>query len=110
MKGKLILWSIKQVLTDGYQKYLVTEFVLSFPTLVRPLMRRLQNVNTVDVIFPAWPVLLYTNPTLGKYLLEGLFRYQASGLYPNKWSVHDLGKAHNLLRFKVYVNKFYVRF
>ncbi|KAJ6628763.1 hypothetical protein B0H10DRAFT_2209222 [Mycena sp. CBHHK59/15] len=49
------------------------------------------NVNTVDVIFPAWPIFLYTNPALGKYLLEGLFRYQASGQYPNKWSVHDLG-------------------
>ncbi|KAG6830824.1 hypothetical protein H0H92_014476 [Tricholoma furcatifolium] len=44
------------------------------------------NVNTVDVIFPAWPILLYLNPDLGKYLLEGLFRYQATGLYPNKWS------------------------
>ncbi|KAJ7590784.1 hypothetical protein C8J56DRAFT_933888 [Mycena floridula] len=38
----------------------------------------------VDVIFPAWPIFLYTNPLLGKYLLEGLFRYQATGQYPNK--------------------------
>ncbi|KAG6833882.1 hypothetical protein H0H87_007893 [Tephrocybe sp. NHM501043] len=52
------------------------------------------NINTVDVIFPAWPVLMYLNPALGKYLLEGLFRYQASGLYPNKWSVHDLGSSY----------------
>ncbi|KAF7352677.1 DUF1793-domain-containing protein [Mycena venus] len=52
------------------------------------------NVNTVDVIFPAWPIFLYTNPNLGKYLLEGLFRYQASGQYPNKWSVHDLGASY----------------
>ncbi|KAL0949421.1 hypothetical protein HGRIS_009482 [Hohenbuehelia grisea] len=51
------------------------------------------NTNTVDVIFPAWPVLLYTNPALGKFLLAGLFEYQATGQYPNKWSVHDLG-AH----------------
>ncbi|KAI0770848.1 DUF1793-domain-containing protein [Irpex lacteus] len=51
------------------------------------------NVNTVDVIFPSWPILLYTNPTLGKYLLLPLFEYQASGQYPNKWSVHDMG-AH----------------
>ncbi|KAJ7129315.1 DUF1793-domain-containing protein [Mycena epipterygia] len=29
------------------------------------------NVNTVDVIFPAWPIFLYTNPALGKFLLEG---------------------------------------
>ncbi|KAJ7044481.1 DUF1793-domain-containing protein [Mycena alexandri] len=52
------------------------------------------NVNTVDVIFPAWSIFLYTNPALGKYLLEGLFRYQATGLYPNPWSTHDLGASY----------------
>lgn len=52
------------------------------------------NVNTVDVIFPAWPVLLYTNPVLGKHLLEVLFRYQATGQYPNAWSVHDIGSSY----------------
>ncbi|KAJ7781099.1 hypothetical protein B0H16DRAFT_1710344 [Mycena metata] len=52
------------------------------------------NVNTVDVIFPAWSIFLYANPALGKYLLEGLFRYQATGLYPNAWSVHDLGASY----------------
>ncbi|KAK7695932.1 hypothetical protein QCA50_000571 [Cerrena zonata] len=49
------------------------------------------NVNTVDVIFPSWPLFLYTNPTLGKQLLLPLFEYQATGQYPNKWSVHDMG-------------------
>ncbi|KAJ6539468.1 hypothetical protein B0H19DRAFT_960516 [Mycena capillaripes] len=49
------------------------------------------NVNTVDVIFPAYPLLLYLNPLLAKYLLAGLFEYQATGQYPNKFSVHDLG-------------------
>ncbi|PVF95783.1 DUF1793-domain-containing protein [Serendipita vermifera] len=52
------------------------------------------NMNTVDVIFPAWPLYLYTNPALGKYLLEPLFRYQATGQYPNKFSVHDLGASY----------------
>ncbi|KAJ7583013.1 hypothetical protein C8J56DRAFT_1056024 [Mycena floridula] len=51
------------------------------------------NMNTVDVIFPASPIFLYLFPKLGQYLLEPLFRYQASGQYPNKWSVHDMG-AH----------------
>ncbi|KAJ7924394.1 hypothetical protein B0H13DRAFT_1192380 [Mycena leptocephala] len=51
------------------------------------------NTNTIDVIFPASPIFLYLNPQLGHYLLEPLYRYQASGLYPNKWSVHDMG-AH----------------
>lgn len=45
----------------------------------------------MDVIFPTWPILLYTNPVFGSYLLEGLFRYQATGQYPHRWSMHDLG-------------------
>ncbi|KAJ7179016.1 DUF1793-domain-containing protein [Mycena filopes] len=49
------------------------------------------NLNTVDVIFPAYPLLLYVNPLLAKYLLAGLFEYQATGQYPNKFSAHDLG-------------------
>jgi len=50
-------------------------------------------MNTVDVIFPAWPAILYFNPAIGKYLLDALFQYQASGQYPNKYAIHDLGKA-----------------
>ncbi|KAH7106819.1 DUF1793-domain-containing protein [Auriculariales sp. MPI-PUGE-AT-0066] len=49
------------------------------------------NMNTVDVVFPTWPALLWGNPVLGKLLLEPLFAYQASGQYPNPWAVHDMG-------------------
>lgn len=52
------------------------------------------NVNTVDVIFPAHPVLLYTNPTLLKLLLDPLFEIQENGLYPNRWSMHDIGSSY----------------
>ncbi|QRV90571.1 hypothetical protein RhiJN_18589 [Ceratobasidium sp. AG-Ba] len=52
------------------------------------------NVNTVDVIFPAWPLFLYLNPDMGRRLLEPLFQYQQTGLYPNKWSVHDIGSNY----------------
>lgn len=52
------------------------------------------NVNTVDVIFPSWPLFLYTNPALGKLLLLPLFKYQQTGQYPNKWSVHDMGASY----------------
>ncbi|KIM20840.1 hypothetical protein M408DRAFT_119277 [Serendipita vermifera MAFF 305830] len=51
------------------------------------------NTNTVDVIFPAWPLYLYTNPTIGKNLLLPALQYQVTGQYPNKWSIHDMG-AH----------------
>lgn len=51
------------------------------------------NCQTVDVIFPAFPFFLYTNPRWGAYLLEPLIEHQLSGQYPNKYSMHDLG-AH----------------
>jgi len=51
------------------------------------------NTQTVDVIFPAWPFFLYTQPKWGAYLLEPLLEHQLSGQYPNKYSMHDLG-AH----------------
>ncbi|KAG2056314.1 DUF1793-domain-containing protein [Suillus hirtellus] len=52
------------------------------------------NVNTVDVMMPAWPIFLYTNPQIAKYLLLGLLEYQATGQYPNAWAAHDLGKSY----------------
>ncbi|EPS94710.1 hypothetical protein FOMPIDRAFT_1054860 [Fomitopsis schrenkii] len=52
------------------------------------------NVNTVDVIFPAWSIFLYTNPAIGKYLLLPLLEYQASGQYPNGWACHDMGSSY----------------
>ncbi|KAH7101372.1 DUF1793-domain-containing protein [Auriculariales sp. MPI-PUGE-AT-0066] len=51
------------------------------------------NMNTADVIYPAWPILLWMSPEYGRHLLEPLLQYQASGLYPNKWALHDMG-AH----------------
>ncbi|KAJ3515450.1 hypothetical protein NLJ89_g1756 [Agrocybe chaxingu] len=64
---------------------------LRYLTLCQSEISSNGNMNTVDVIFPAWPLFLYTNPAIGKYLLEASFRYQATGQYPNKFSIHDLG-------------------
>ncbi len=49
------------------------------------------NAQTVDVIFPAFPFFLYTNPRWLAYLLEPLMEHQLAGLYPNRYSMHDLG-------------------
>lgn len=51
------------------------------------------NCQTVDVIFPAFPFFLYTQPRWLSYLLEPLLEHQLSGQYPNDYSMHDLG-AH----------------
>ena len=49
------------------------------------------NMNTVDVIFPAMPFFLYSNPALLKFVLEPLLMNQENGFYPNQYSMHDLG-------------------
>ncbi|KAL4873612.1 hypothetical protein BDV12DRAFT_81320 [Aspergillus spectabilis] len=51
------------------------------------------NMNTVDVIFPAHPVFLYTNPDLLKFLLRPHLEIQETGHYPNSYAMHDIG-AH----------------
>ncbi|OTA70540.1 glutaminase A [Hypoxylon sp. EC38] len=49
------------------------------------------DIQTVDVIFPAIPLILYTNPALLNYLLKPLFLNQENGHYPNTNAIHDLG-------------------
>ncbi|KAH9877777.1 hypothetical protein J1614_002994 [Plenodomus biglobosus] len=49
------------------------------------------NTQTVDVIYPASPFFLYTNPDLMTLLLNPHFENQEHGWYPNKSAIHDLG-------------------
>ena len=49
------------------------------------------NCQTVDVIYPHFPVQLYLNPMLLKYLLDPLLDNQERGFFPKKYCIHDLG-------------------
>ncbi|KJZ73865.1 hypothetical protein HIM_06758 [Hirsutella minnesotensis 3608] len=49
------------------------------------------DIQTVDVIFPAFPILLYLNAELIKYLLDPLLE-NGRFHYPNNWAQHDLGR------------------
>lgn len=49
------------------------------------------NFQTIDVIFPAFPFFLYTNPRWLAFLLEPLLEHMLSGQYPNTYAMHDLG-------------------
>lgn len=49
------------------------------------------DMSTVDVFFPQFPLLTYLNPELLRDVMLPIFIYTESGLYPNKWCVHDLG-------------------
>ena len=52
------------------------------------------NVQTVDMIFPFHPILLYSNPGLLKLILDPLFENQEAGQYPHMYSMHDLGSHY----------------
>ena len=49
------------------------------------------NLQTIDVIYPAFPFFLYTNPRWLAYMLEPILEHTLSGQYPNKYAMHDLG-------------------
>ncbi|UZJ57069.1 hypothetical protein CBS101457_006389 [Exobasidium rhododendri] len=49
------------------------------------------DMSTVDVFFPQFPLFSYFNPDLLRDIMKPIFEYTESGLYPNKWCVHDLG-------------------
>ncbi|WAQ85622.1 hypothetical protein PtA15_6A250 [Puccinia triticina] len=53
------------------------------------------DMSTVDVIFPQFPIFAYLDPALVRLNLEPIFKYSESGLYPNRWTVHDLGRYPN---------------
>jgi hypothetical protein len=52
------------------------------------------NVSTVDVIYPASPAFLYTNPLLVKLMVDPLLAYAESGHWPLAFAEHDLGAAY----------------
>jgi hypothetical protein len=50
------------------------------------------NFQTVDVIFPLHPILLYMSPEWMKLILDPLYiNMEAPGMWPQDYAIHDLG-------------------
>ncbi|KAI9459208.1 hypothetical protein BJY52DRAFT_1119183 [Lactarius psammicola] len=49
------------------------------------------RVNAVETLYSAFPAFMYIDPTLGRLLLEPLFRLQASPNYTIPYAAADLG-------------------
>ncbi|MDE2127485.1 MAG: DUF4965 domain-containing protein [Armatimonadetes bacterium] len=52
------------------------------------------NISTVDVVYPAFPAFLYTNPLLVRLLCEPLLDYAESGGWPKPFAEHDIGSSY----------------
>ena len=78
------------------QAFAATELTstISNPYLFLEEISSSDNVQTVDVLFPASPVFLYMNPELLRYLLEPVIDYAESGYWPALYSPHDLGSTY----------------
>ncbi|TDL21981.1 hypothetical protein BD410DRAFT_723660 [Rickenella mellea] len=52
------------------------------------------GVNSVDVLYSAFPAYLYFNPAIAGYLLSPLLEFQNSKQYALPYAAHDLGLAY----------------
>ena len=52
------------------------------------------NVQTVDVMYPAMPAFLYMNPELVRYMIAPIMTYAESGHWPQTFAPHDLGSLY----------------
>ena len=52
------------------------------------------NVNTVDVIMPAFPLYYIMGPEYIRLLLEPVVRYLATGAWKLPYVIHDIGKNY----------------
>ncbi|KAI4160954.1 MAG: hypothetical protein L6R39_000160, partial [Caloplaca ligustica] len=52
------------------------------------------NVNTVDVIYPTFPIFYVMDPEYIRLVLEPVVRYLETGRWPNSWTIHDIGSSY----------------
>ncbi|KAK7461368.1 hypothetical protein VKT23_008545 [Stygiomarasmius scandens] len=52
------------------------------------------RAQPVEVLYSAWPAILYLNATWGRYLLEPLLMYEGSRLYEAGYAAPDLGSSY----------------
>lgn len=52
------------------------------------------NLNTVDVIMPAFPIYYVLDPNYIRLLLEPMMRYLAAGRWRRPFTIHDMGSHY----------------
>lgn len=54
------------------------------------------NVNTIDVIFPAFPIFWVMNPEYIRLSLEPVMQYLSTGRWKQPYMIHDIGANYPL--------------
>ncbi|KAH9021900.1 hypothetical protein EDB85DRAFT_2120054, partial [Lactarius pseudohatsudake] len=62
-------------------------------------LTKANRVNAVETLYSAFPAFMYIDPTLGRLLLEPLFRLQASPNYTIPYAAADLGASQTFGEF-----------
>ncbi|KAL9001934.1 MAG: hypothetical protein Q9188_005106, partial [Gyalolechia gomerana] len=52
------------------------------------------NVNTVDVIYPTFPIFYVMDPEYIRLVLEPVVQYLEMGRWPQPWTIHDIGSSY----------------
>ncbi|KAL8936572.1 MAG: hypothetical protein Q9216_004857 [Gyalolechia sp. 2 TL-2023] len=52
------------------------------------------NVNTVDVIYPTFPIFYVMDPEYIRLVLEPVVQYLEMGRWPQPWAIHDIGSSY----------------
>ncbi|KAH9063193.1 hypothetical protein EDB87DRAFT_1558504 [Lactarius vividus] len=79
--------------TDANGNYNKSDVMMFMKTLGGP-QSKTNRVNAVDTLYSAFPAFMYIDPTLGRPLLEPLFRPQASPNYTIHFAAADLGPSY----------------
>ncbi|KAH9021897.1 hypothetical protein EDB85DRAFT_2293347 [Lactarius pseudohatsudake] len=77
--------------TDANGKYNESD-VMMFMKNIGGL--KTNRVNAVETLYSAFPAFMYIDPTLGRLLLEPLFRLQVSPNYTIPYAAADLGSSY----------------
>lgn len=56
------------------------------------------NVNTMDVIFPAFPIYYVMEPEWIRLLLDPILQYLETGAWKHPWMIHDIGTDYPIAR------------
>ena len=72
---------------------------------ITPRLTVLRRVDPVDALYSSFPMFMSIDPSLGKPLLEGLFRSQAEPGYAVPYAALDLGKPHTLIDVAISIDE-----